>query len=420
MNLYENIILALEGLRANKMRALLTMLGIIIGIGSVIAIMSLGDGMTATVTQAMENLGGKNIQVYHMPKDLDAGTYTVEKDDLFTDEQIAQYKARYADEVRGVSVSADGGAGQTVGTLPPADLRVTGINEDYAEVQNVKMVSGRNINARDVEGSRKVVMISSLLAKQIFGESDPIGQQLKVETAKATESFAIVGVYLDPKEDASQNSAVMMSMTGGSNRSTVYIPVTTASEMSGETLDGYSELMIMAASDVDSAQFAQTTSDFFNRFLPKSSSVQVEATSMESIVGEMQSMMSTLSVAIAVIAGISLLVGGIGVMNIMLVSVTERTQEIGIRKALGARNSAIRVQFIVESIIICIIGGIFGILLGSGLAALGGLLMEVTVVPSLSSIIIAVLFSMAIGVFFGYYPANKAAKLDPIEALRYE
>jgi putative ABC transport system permease protein len=130
--------------------------------------------------------------------------------------------------------------------------------------------------------------------------------------------------------------------------------------------------------------------------------------------------MSTLSLAISVIAAISLLVGGIGVMNIMLVSVTERTREIGVRKALGAPDSAIRVQFIVESMIICLIGGIFGILLGTGLGALGGILLKATAVPSLSGVVVAVGFSMAIGVFFGFYPANKAAKLDPIEALRYE
>ena len=130
--------------------------------------------------------------------------------------------------------------------------------------------------------------------------------------------------------------------------------------------------------------------------------------------------MSTLSIAIAVIAGISLLVGGIGVMNIMLVSVTERTREIGIRKALGARDSAIRMQFIVESTIICIIGGVLGILVGAGLGALGGMLLEQPAPPSVTAIVVAVTFSMLIGVFFGYYPANKAAKLDPIEALRYE
>ena len=141
---------------------------------------------------------------------------------------------------------------------------------------------------------------------------------------------------------------------------------------------------------------------------------------MESMISQMNTMLGTISLAISVIAAISLLVGGIGVMNIMLVSVTERTREIGVRKALGAPDSAIRAQFIVESIIICVIGGIFGIILGETLGYIGGLLLKQTASPSLSTIVLAVGFSMAIGVFFGYYPANKAAKLDPIDALRYE
>ena len=142
--------------------------------------------------------------------------------------------------------------------------------------------------------------------------------------------------------------------------------------------------------------------------------------SLDSQISQVNTMMGTLSLAISVIAAISLLVGGIGVMNIMLVSVTERTREIGIRKALGAPDSAIRSQFIIESMIICIIGGILGIIVGAGLGYVGGLLLKQPAVPTLNAIIVAVGFSMAIGIFFGYYPANKAAKLDPIEALRYE
>ena len=179
-------------------------------------------------------------------------------------------------------------------------------------------------------------------------------------------------------------------------------------------------IMLMASPNVSSTELATKAAAYFNKFYPESSNSKVEAQSMESIMKEMNTAMSQVSMAIAVIAGISLLVGGIGVMNIMLVSVTERTREIGVRKALGAPNSAIRIQFLVESMIICIIGGILGILLGAGFGALGGLLLKTAVVPSLGSIALAVGFSMAIGVFFGYYPANKAAKLDPIEALRYE
>ena len=257
------------------------------------------------------------------------------------------------------------------------------------------------------------------MQKNLYGEgSDPIGKEIKVETTYGTESFYVVGVYQDPMEDATQ-SAMMVAM-GGSGRSTAYIPYTTAKNITNDTTKGYSMIMLMASPNVSSTELATKAAAYFNKFYPESSNSKVEAQSMESIMKEMNTAMSQVSMAIAVIAGISLLVGGIGVMNIMLVSVTERTREIGVRKALGAPNSAIRIQFLVESMIICIIGGILGILLGAGFGALGGLLLKTAVVPSLGSIALAVGFSMAIGVFFGYYPANKAAKLDPIEALRYE
>ena len=178
--------------------------------------------------------------------------------------------------------------------------------------------------------------------------------------------------------------------------------------------------MIMAGTDVDAAKFTEDTKKFFNTFYTNNTRYEIGAVSMEAMMSTMTDMLGIISIAVAVIAGISLLVGGIGVMNIMLVSVTERTREIGTRKALGARNSAIRTQFIVEAVIICAIGGIIGILTGIGLGYLGSYLLGSPGFPSIFIILIAVLFSMIIGVFFGYYPANKAAKLDPIEALRYE
>ncbi len=162
------------------------------------------------------------------------------------------------------------------------------------------------------------------------------------------------------------------------------------------------------------------TMEFFNRYYEKNPYITIQVISMESMLTQIDSMMSTMSIAIAIIAGISLLVGGIGVMNIMLVSVTERTREIGTRKALGAPNSAIRAQFIIESVITCLVGGVFGIILGVVLGSFGASALGFPAKPSISIIFIAVSFSMAIGVFFGYYPANKAAKLNPIEALRYE
>lgn len=418
MNLLENIKLALEGLRANKMRALLTMLGIIIGIASVIAITSLGDAMSNTLNETLSNVGGRNIQLYVMPKDVD-GTYSNSDEDNITDEMIERFRQRYGNEIEGLEISNNVGAAKTVDVIPQQEMKITGANHDYFTVENVKIVQGRAISDRDVEGEKNVIVISSIMQKNLYGEgSDPIGKEIKVETTYGTESFYVVGVYQDPMEDATQ-SAMMVAM-GGSGRSTAYIPYTTAKNITNDTTKGYSMIMLMASPNVSSTELATKAAAYFNKFYPESSNSKVEAQSMESIMKEMNTAMSQVSMAIAVIAGISLLVGGIGVMNIMLVSVTERTREIGVRKALGAPNSAIRIQFLVESMIICIIGGILGILLGAGFGALGGLLLKTAVVPSLGSIALAVGFSMAIGVFFGYYPANKAAKLDPIEALRYE
>lgn len=418
MNLLENIKLALEGLRANKMRALLTMLGIIIGIASVIAITSLGDAMSNTLNETLSNVGGRNIQLYVMPKDVD-GTYSNSDEDNITDEMIERFRQRYGDEIEGLEISNNVGAAKTVDVIPQQEMKITGANHDYFTVENVKIIQGRAISDRDVEGEKNVIVISSIMKKNLYGEgSDPIGKEIKVETTYGTESFYVVGVYQDPMEDATQ-SAMMVAM-GGSGRSTAYIPYTTAKNITNDTTKGYSIIMLMASPNVSSTELATKAAAYFNKFYPESSNSKVEAQSMESIMKEMNTAMSQVSMAIAVIAGISLLVGGIGVMNIMLVSVTERTREIGVRKALGAPNSAIRIQFLVESMIICIIGGILGILLGAGFGALGGLLLNTAVAPSLGSIALAVGFSMAIGVFFGYYPANKAAKLDPIEALRYE
>ena len=179
-------------------------------------------------------------------------------------------------------------------------------------------------------------------------------------------------------------------------------------------------MTIQASSDVDSAAMARDVQDFLNRYYAKNEDYSVFAMAMSTMVESMSTIMNTLSIAISVIAGISLLVGGIGVMNIMLVSVTERTREIGTRKALGATNNDIRIQFVVESIIVCLIGGIIGIIVGTILGYVGSSLISEPCYPTFGYIALAVGFSMAIGVFFGYYPANKAARLDPIEALRYE
>ncbi|OYO59694.1 hypothetical protein CG709_18000 [Lachnotalea glycerini] len=198
----------------------------------------------------------------------------------------------------------------------------------------------------------------------------------------------------------------------------MYIPLKTAISLDHST--GFSQFSVVTKTGIDSTNFVSQIERFFEPYYRNNNDFEVSAFSMESIVSTMMDMLSTITVAISVIAGIALLVGGIGVMNIMLVSITERTREIGTRKALGATNGSIRLQFIVEAVIICLIGGILGIILGVILGNVAATILGYPASASVTSILISLVFAMTIGVFFGYYPANKAAKMNPIEALRYE
>ena len=418
MTLLENVRQALAGLVSNKMRSLLTMLGIIIGIGSVIAIMSVGDAMTSAVSNSLTGIGVNKVMVMLYPKDITAGAvYT--SDDMFTDEMLEAYESRFSSEIEAISLSQSVGSGTVTKRHRSYEVNITGVNPGYALASStgtIDMLQGRFITDQDVSRAGSVIVISEKLADDLFPNQTAVGQDLRVELSSGgMETLRIVGVYDSPEQ---QESAMMF---GTGLATDAYIPLTAAYELTDSYPDGYLQFTVAAKEDVDYRDFSVRTQDYFNsRYYADNPNIQCMTQSMDSMLDQVNSMMSTLAIAIAVIAGISLLVGGIGVMNIMLVSVTERTREIGIRKSLGARDSAIRLQFIVESTIICFIGGIFGILAGAGLGALGGMLLEQPAPPSLSAILIAVSFSMLIGVFFGYYPANKAAKLDPIEALRYE
>ena len=415
MNLMENVRLAVAGLLANKMRALLTMLGIIIGIGSVIAISSVGAAMTNSVSSALETFGITNIQVYVSPRDNDR-SISIDSDDLMTDDMIEKYQERFKDRINGIGLSRSVGSGKIKFRGETYKVDVTGVNAGYAVTGNVKIKSGRFITDRDAQRGSNLAVISEKLAAILFpGNPNPLGEQIKVTLDTGREALTIVGIY----EDASVDSGMMQMMVRGGDSTSLYLPLAAATRIM-DADDGYSSFMVSALMGSNYAKVTADTINFFNTFFAKNEKVLVRAVSLDSELTEMNNIMNTLSVAIAVIAGISLLVGGIGVMNIMLVSVTERTREIGIRKALGAKDSAIRIQFIVESMIICVIGGALGIVTGGALGYLGGLLISQPVVPTPTSVAVAVGFSMAIGLFFGYYPANKAAKLDPIEALRYE
>ncbi len=420
MTLLENIRIAWEGLKANKMRALLTMLGIIIGIGSVIGILTVGGGMSSTITDAMGSLGATNIMVSLQMKSDGTGGRTrsvkITENDLITDDMVDKMRERFPEAVAGVSISESVGGGQAKEGHDYANVSITGVNADYEGVNNISMVSGRFLNEQDMDGKRSTAVVSDKLVNNMFrGDARAaVGEEIKVRVGTDIFAFRIVGVY--------KYEQTMMSFSFAAEKdisTSLYIPVSTAKKLNGSP-SGYQNITVMASASVDSLTFASQLSDFYNRYYENNANFRIMTMSMESITEQFNTMMNNVNIALSVIAGISLLVGGIGVMNIMLVSVTERTREIGTRKALGATNGNIRVQFVVESTIVCLIGGVFGVIFGGILGYIGSSLLGVPSGPSLFSILLAVGFSMFIGVFFGYYPANKAAMLDPIEALRYE
>ena len=395
--------------------------GIIIGIGSVIGIVMVGDSMTNSMTSSLQEMGANTVQISLQQRESENGTsYSVymDEEDYINDEMIEAFLQDYGDVVESVSLQESMGSGRVTEGHRYANVSISGVNSGYQSANHLTMLGGRFIGDKDNKGVKNVAVVSDRLVNNMFGQGqNPLGKEIKVNCGKEQYTFTIIGVY-----QYEQNA--MMAMMGAAASDAdittdLFIPIQTEWKLTG-TIEGYYYINVMTKQGTDSRALAQDFQDYFNRFYTRNQDFQIMAISLDSVIDQYASMMGTVQVAIAVIAAISLLVGGIGVMNIMLVSVTERTREIGTRKALGAKNSAIRMQFIVESVIICLIGGIIGIIFGMLLGYAGASLLGFPAHPSVDAILIAVCFSMAIGVFFGYYPANKAAKLDPIEALRYE
>lgn len=430
MLIWENILLALSGLRANKMRSILTMLGIIIGIASVIAIMTLGDSISSSVTDSMSAMGANNVTVGLQQKSTTTETTgsgmtfsfgprmtQMSEEDYVTQEMLDDLAKRYGDSIDGFSLSENAGSGTAQSGSLYAYVSALGVNAENLENADLTLLAGRTLTERDQREARKVVLVSDLLAENMFGGDNmsAVGQTVDVLFNDRYYTYTIVGVYEYEASDMGFSST-----SDEDTETAMYMPLQTARNQNHNT-SGYSQFTILTASGVSAADFCTEIEDYMNnRYYQNNESFEISAMSMESLVESMTEMLSTISLAIAAIGGISLLVGGIGVMNIMLVSITERTREIGTRKALGATNGSIRFQFIMESIVLCLVGGILGILLGMGIAAVATNLMGYAVRPSVTGIVISVSFSVLIGVFFGYYPANKAAKMNPIEALRYE
>ena len=418
----DNIIIALQSLRSNKMRALLTMLGIIIGIGSVIAIKTVGSSLSGSISNSMSGFGASDITVSLTQKDTEGSGSGVrvrmfqssktDADDRITDDMLAEYTAAFPERVKYIKLSETVGTGMIGFSEESATVSVMGINDVYLEAEEIEVLYGRGIQ-NGTDGSRRLCVVAESFVEDYLyiPPKDAVGQMLTIMVgSNNAHTFYIAGVY-DTEETAEDETE--------SEVTSLYIPMETAKKLSGSG-EGYESVTIVAEPGTDTAAFMQTTEDFFASYYTRNDTWTASASSMEELLESLTEMIDTVALAISAIAAISLLVGGIGVMNIMLVSVTERTREIGIRKALGARRATIRFQFIVEAVVICLIGGVLGMLLGILLGAVASNLLGYSARADIGAIVLSVGFSMAIGVFFGYYPANKASKLDPIEALRYE
>ncbi len=431
MLIWENVRLALGSLRENKMRSLLTMLGIIIGIGSVIAIMTVSSSLTTSITDTFAEMGANNITVGLKQQSEESETrrngmkfgtsnrsISLEEEDRLTDEMVAQVKKEYSTEVDEIALEESFGNGAVKSGGNTANISLMGINTGYFAANDLTLLAGRYLTDADVKGKKGVAMVSDKVVENIYdGNIDAaLNQKINIEIDSVYYSFYITGVYQYDEEADSFSSDSEEDVT-----TAAYIPITTGKGRL-HTDAGYERFTIVTNSSVENVtDFAENVEQYMNRkYYRGNEDYQVSTTTMSTMTTSMKDMIGTVSFAIALIAGISLLVGGIGVMNIMLVSITERTREIGTRKALGAKNSSIRLQFIIEAVTLCLIGGMLGIVLGFALGAVAAFLLGYAATAPMGAIIGSVAFSMVIGVFFGYYPANKAAKMNPIEALRYE
>ncbi|MBQ7202499.1 MAG: ABC transporter permease [Eubacterium sp.] len=428
MAIFENVLLALESLKMNKLRSVLTMLGIIIGIGSVIAISTVGSSLTGYVSDSMTSLGASSINVTLTQKSSDDESESENSDnkdvrlrmfmnespsdsDLITDDMISQYMEAFPDDVKYVEKTCSAG---TASYDDDNSANLTGVEGSYIDAEEINLLYGRFI--KDSDGERKIAVVADTFVENVLNLTprDCIGSEFKITVNDVPYTFYIAGVYEYESETASTDKDSTKSET-----TDMYIPLETARVIS-KSGDGYQSITVKTSVNTDTLTFLETTNDFFKAFYTNNDTWTVETTSLESVISTLTDVISTISVAIEAIAAISLLVGGIGVMNIMLVSITERTKEIGTRKALGATDGSIRLQFVTEAMVICLVGGIIGICIGIGLGLGLSKVLGYSAAPNIASILIAVGFSLMIGLIFGYAPANKAAKLNPIDALRYE
>ena len=400
----ESFLMAWASLIANKMRSILTMLGIIIGVAAVIALVSIGNGVKQDIQNSISSLGSNLLMVMPgAPRTPGVRPSQGSMKSL----KVSDYQA--ISKLDGVKAASPYTANSYVSIYQSKNwtTTVSGVSSNFQDVNNWTMSEGRFISSKNVENRERVAVVGQTVVKNLFAGDDPVGKEIRVKNIP----FRVIGVL------NSKGNGTM----GNDQDDVIFIPYTTAMERV-EGVD-YLRMVYVVASDDNSIDRLQSDIENLLRVRHSIKDTNLDdfnIQNMKSIMETMEQTTGTLTLFLGAVAAISLVVGGIGIMNIMLVSVTERTREIGIRKALGATYFVIVTQFLIEAVVISLMGGLIGIALGIGASKQIGLASGMSTVISVPTIVLSFAFSMAIGLVFGIYPARKAAKLNPIDALHYE
>ncbi len=395
--------IALRSILKNRMRTLLTMLGIIIGVGAVISMVSIGQGAQHKIQSQIESMGTNLLTIFPGSGRFGGVRQTINKMTLEDAEKIKKEASAVAKVSAVVRISA-----QVIAGTKNLNTSINGVSPDYFSIRSWSTQSGALFTERDIKTLAKVAVLGKTVADNLFPDRNPVGCQVRIRNVP----FKVVGVLTEKGTSAGP---------GGDQDDCIYTPVTTAiNRLTGGR--NVNQILVSARSqeEMDIAQSQITAIMREQHNLHKNEANDFSIMNQTEIVTMAAESTQVFTLLLGSIAGVSLIVGGIGIMNIMLVSVTERTREIGIRLAVGARGTDILIQFIVEAAVISMVGGIVGIIAGIGLLILLNLIFNVSTVISPLIVVIAFLFSGFVGVFFGFYPAKRASNMDPIEALRYE